>query len=379
MQENREFLIPSDVGLDLYSNTMKSLSDRIEPNGFALTSVTGAYRGMFSRDCSIQVLAHIANRQPENAFKILNYTVNYHKQYNMPHTVHIMGNSALDQPPISLRVQVDGNYMFVNAYAIFALEYLELYRQGIEDTFDTVLGFARYFFESREHYKSEMSLLRNPCYEHGRESRYWECYDLMTNCYTSQGCYNLSKVARALGREGDAKLLGLYAARIEKGIHQNLVTTHEGKDIYAELIAIDKGGEMVKGYSFVTFAPIACDWYALDEQRFANTYEIFKRMGSTDFKGFDITSSYVTLDENDEFIHKQQYITGKGLAWEIWYCFKTGNTARARHLLAFLDAFSVDCFDEGYFSDGRLRDTANQEHASWIAYEFARVCGLYNK
>lgn len=377
IQTCKDCLAPSHIGQQLYFNTLKTFSDRIAENGYAPTSfLTKNYKGMFSRDASIQVLAHISAGEAENAKRVLEYIISYHKKYGEPHTVHIMGDDALGEAPLSHRIQVDGNYMFVDAYSRFAQKYFDEYKEFIKATFDTVLSFAKYFFESDEFFKKDICLLRNPRYEHGRESRYWDCIDLMTNCYASQGCYDLSKVASLLGREKEAALLATLADTVAEGIHKNLTCEINGKRIYAELIALDKGGELIKGFSFVSFAPIACDWYAVDDKLFADTYAEYRRLASEDFKGFDITSSYVTLDENDRFVHRQQYITGKALAWEIWYTFKTGDTARTQHLLDFLDAFSVGCFDEGYFSDGRLRDTANQEHASWIAYEFARVCGL---
>lgn len=373
------FLTPSETGMNLYKNTQKSLKNRIQPNGFALTSVTGAYNGMFSRDCSIQVLSHIADGDAESAFKILKYTLEYHKLHNRPFAMHIMGDSAQNQPPISLMVQVDANYMFVNSYALFAQKFFDRYSAQIKETFEQVYSFAKYFFENDEYFKKEKSLLRNPAYEHGREGRYWDCFDLMTNCFASQGCFNLSSVASLLGEKAAKERLFEFAEVIANGIHTNLVTEIDGKKIYAELIALDRNDRLIKGFSFVTFAPVASDWYKTDQTIFKNTYEIYKKLGSTAFKDFFITSSYVDLDQNDLMTNKLDYVTGKGLAWELWYCFKSGDLQRTKHLLKFLDDFSKDCFDEGYFSDGRLRDTANQEHASWIAYEFARVCGLEKK
>ena len=37
----------------LFRNTYESLRGRIHSNGYAPTSVTGAYKGMFTRDASI--------------------------------------------------------------------------------------------------------------------------------------------------------------------------------------------------------------------------------------------------------------------------------------------------------------------------------------
>ena len=57
----------------LFQNTYASLRGRIHPNGYAPTSVTGAYEGMFSRDSSIQIMAHVACRDYEAARMLLSY------------------------------------------------------------------------------------------------------------------------------------------------------------------------------------------------------------------------------------------------------------------------------------------------------------------
>ena len=44
----------------LYNNSYRSLADRITDRGYAPTSLTGAYQGMFIRDTSIQIMAHTA-------------------------------------------------------------------------------------------------------------------------------------------------------------------------------------------------------------------------------------------------------------------------------------------------------------------------------
>lgn len=51
----------SDILSQLYSNTYTNLLGRVSKRGYAPTSLTGAYNGMFVRDASCQVLMHIAN------------------------------------------------------------------------------------------------------------------------------------------------------------------------------------------------------------------------------------------------------------------------------------------------------------------------------
>ncbi|MBQ8533827.1 MAG: endonuclease/exonuclease/phosphatase family protein [Clostridia bacterium] len=282
--------------------------------------------------------------------------------------------------PLSTKIQVDANYIFVKAYANFANLYFDEYQQFIEKTFDTVMGYSEYFLNNSIYYDPSYGIVRNVCLEHGREGRYWDCYDLLTNVFASQANYELSFVANRLGRVTDGERLMGHATSIADAIHKELTCTINGKKIYTEMIAIDEDYALYKGFSFVTFAPIAADWFAMDDTIFDNTYEEYMKLGIVDFKGYDILSSYVTLNADDSFNNKQSYITGKALGWELLYCYQTGRLARAQHLLDFIDAFSSDGgFDEGYFSDGRLRDTANQEHASVLLATYALVTGKNNK
>lgn len=47
----------SDAAKEMYKNTYANLTNRITNRGYAPTSLTGAYEGMFIRDSSIQVMA----------------------------------------------------------------------------------------------------------------------------------------------------------------------------------------------------------------------------------------------------------------------------------------------------------------------------------
>lgn len=280
--------------------------------------------------------------------------------------------------PYSKMIQVDGNYMFVDAYSMFALDYFNEYRDFVEDTFDTVMGFASYFMNNSSYFISDLNILRDPNYEHGREGRYWNSYCLMTNVYASQGCHELALVAKKLGRTADAETLQGYADTIAQGIHDNLTCTVNGKKIYTEIIDLDNNNAVTKGFSFVSLAPVAANWYAVDDQIMQNTFDEYTKAGTVQFGGKDILSSYVDLNADDSKKYAAAYCTGKGLSWELIYNWKMGNTERVNDILAMIDEFSSNAYNEGYYCNGDVRDEANQEHANWIFYEVARVTGRYN-
>ena len=274
---------------------------------------------------------------------------------------------------ISEKVQVDGNYMFVNAYAMFALLDLPEYRDMVKESYDLFSDFAWYFLLD-ENYYHENGLLRNPNYEHSRDGRYWDCYDPITNCFASEALHKMSAVAALLGYESDKTSFASEADAIADAVHENLVSDFGGKKIYTEMIALDEKGREYKGFSYVNLAPIACDWYAMDEEIMANTYAAYLT-ACEKYDGHDMLPVTVVLGENDEITGRGNHVIGKGLAWEVHYLWVTGNTERLNEMLAFIDGRSRDTYPEVWVNTGKLNDSANQEQASWMLYEIARITG----
>jgi hypothetical protein len=73
-----------------YKETYKSLLNRITERGYAATSLTGTYEGMFPRDSSIQALVHMQYGDLESAKKILNYLLTYNQGIGFDYMGHII-------------------------------------------------------------------------------------------------------------------------------------------------------------------------------------------------------------------------------------------------------------------------------------------------
>lgn len=76
----------------LHNNSYNILRDRITVRGYAITSLTGLYVGMFPRDSSIQAMAHIGHGDYHCARKILRYLLSYHSALELERTAHIIEN-----------------------------------------------------------------------------------------------------------------------------------------------------------------------------------------------------------------------------------------------------------------------------------------------
>lgn len=80
----------SDHSEKLYDSTYESLRSRITDRGYAATSLTGTYEGMFIRDSSIQVMAHNRYGDYHLSRRILDYLLRYQTALGADAAVHII-------------------------------------------------------------------------------------------------------------------------------------------------------------------------------------------------------------------------------------------------------------------------------------------------
>lgn len=74
----------------LYENSYNILNNRITDRGYSITSLTGTYVGMFTRDSSIQAMAHLACGDSDAARAILRYLLSYHAALGLKRGTHII-------------------------------------------------------------------------------------------------------------------------------------------------------------------------------------------------------------------------------------------------------------------------------------------------
>ena len=206
----------------------------------------------------------------------------------------------------------------------------------------------------------------NPALEHSRDIRYWCSYDMLTNVYASQIWHELS-LYFAKSNPEKAKIWSNVADSIAEAVHKHLVWEIDGATAYAELIDVEHGNVMVPGFSWVTIAPMSCDWYAADPENLEHTYKCYLKYGACDYydkyRMLDVCSTY-----NGTELATGDHVIGKGLAWEIMYCKKMGYEDRLATLIAFIEEGSDDMYRENWSYKGGEPDTANQEQVGWLLY-----------
>ncbi len=347
----------------LFKATYQSMLDRTHDNGYAQTSINGVYPGMFGRDSSIQIMAHVAAGDYDQAAKLIGFIVQYHNTYNVDYVLHIMAEEAR---PISAKEQPDATFFFLHAWYLYVTQapQTDETRAFIESTLPRVRKFADYYLN--DYYMKDNGLLLTPSLEHSRDGRYWKCFDLLTNTYASQALHELSLYFAQSDPE-NARRWGEWADSIAAGIHEHLTYEIDGLPFYAELIDEENGSKFYPGFSWVNLAPMGCDWYAADPELVENTYQLYMKYGACKYYGkykmLDVCSTY-----NGKPLTRGNHVIGKGLAWEMLYCSKMGYEERLQELTDFIEANSVDMYRETWAYGGGGGDTANQEHASWMLY-----------
>ncbi len=361
--------------ISLYNKTYQSMLDRTHEDGYADTSITGHYNGMFCRDTSIQIMCHVAHGDYDQARKLMNYIIGYHETHGYDFAIHVIFEN--DAPP-SLRKQADTAFFFIHAWVM----YMNAAPQSAEkdaflaSSYSMIQKFANYYLDAGN-LDNPYEMLFNDCLEHSRDGSYFYCYDLLTNVYASQGLHELAAFVADCDPE-NAQKWEAAATKIVGGVHKFLTAEVDGKKIYCELIGRSYNAvhanpnastRYIRGFSWVNLAPMGCDWYGADPEILENTYQMYLKYGACDYYNTNYMLDVCTQFETDLApITRGGHVIGKGLAWEMLYCKKMGYTERLAELTKFVEDFSEDMYRETWHYVGGGSDTANQEHASWMLY-----------
>ncbi len=365
-------------GAALYQGTYQSMVDRIREDGFAGTSLEGGiYTGMYLRDASIQILAHVTQGDFDQARMILNYITEYHRAKNLDYVMYI--NRKYD----AYHKQTDTTFFFLHSWVQFALNAPKTAQNKayIEGSYDMVKKFANYYLDNG-YLRDDKDLLYNESFEHSREGSYWQSFDLVTNVYGSQALHEMAEYFKTLD-PANSKKWQEASTRIANGIHKNLTISVNGALMYAEFYGTKKANvetvpetdkKFYAGLSWVNLAPASCDWYAADPAIMEHTYQTYLTYGSVKYRSNATGKRYTMLEVySDLNVSRPKRLTGagnhligKGIAWEMLYCQKTGKTDRLAEILEFVEVNSTSIYPETYNYNGTMNDVGNQEQASWM-------------
>lgn len=300
---------------NLYAHTYYSLVDRLGKDGFLPESITGAYEGMYCRTTGPLVFLLLETGRLREARQVIHCVLTATRQNNLERIPHVIGKKGQAYSIISDEPQIDGQAHVLLAWAKLALQ------QGRTPFEDQTWPLVKTLMNrtcDREHLEAgrwsvETGLVRNISFEHSREGRRWDTWDLLTQSFVGAALTDMAQIAR---RRGEVKLAQTWLGKrqiLQQGIRKNLTTVSNHDTTYMEMRLPDgNGGVPYSGMGWVTLSPIAAQWEALDHTILRNTVRSMQAhmMQTTDGVTWMPTDSYPDGRVADEVI-------GKGIAWEM--------------------------------------------------------------
>lgn len=379
----------------LYSNTYYSLLDRMGKDGFLPESVTGAYEGMYCRTTGAMVALLIETGRLKEAEANVKCVLDATVQNEMERIPHVIGIKGDQYKIISDEHQIDGQAHVLLAWARLALK--RGHTEFEDQSWPLVSAIMkrtcdRTFFQ-HGWWSVETSLVRNISFEHSREGRRWDTWDLLTQSFVGAALTDMAKIAE---RRGEAQLAANWRKKtgiLQQGIRKNLTTVRNNDTTYLEMRLPDSnGGTPFLGMGWVTLSPIAAEWEGLDHIVMQNTVSAMQRtmLKKTNGISWMPTDSYPDGSVSNEII-------GKGMAWEMDYARAEKDYNRIYEILKLIELVNASkpLYMEGgwleapgykqadHLSDKDLesminakwnvKDAGNGEQCAWWCWAMARL------
>ena len=219
-----------------------------------------------------------------------------------------------------------------------------------------------------------VDLVLCPSFEHSREYRFWQCYDILTQSFNGAAWQAMADVARRRGDMDHAKKWEDKLKMLRRGIANNLTGEVDGKKVYLEMRLPDgSAGKPMLDMGWVNFSPVAAQWEALDRDVLVNTVDLLR------------SKAMQTLADGTKWLPTDWYegkgpspeIIGKGIGWEIDFCRQHGQWWRIMEILDMLEKVNTtELYMEGAgYHDGKLivKDAGNGEQTCWWSWAMARL------
>lgn len=381
---------------NLYAHTYFSLLDRLEKDGFLPESITGAYEGMYCRTTGPMVALLLETGRLKEAELAINCVLTATRQHHLERIPHVIGKAKSTYSLISDEPQIDGQ-----AHVLLAWARLALHRghTPFEDQTWPLVKTLMSRTSDREHLETgrwsvETGLVRNISFEHSREGRRWDVWDLLTQSFVGAALTDMIRVARRRGENKLAQAWQIKRNLLQEGIRKNLTTVRNTRDTtYLEMRLPDgNGGMPYSGMGWVTLSPIAAQWEGLNHAILQNTVRTMQQTMQQTTQGITWmpTDGYPDGRLSNE-------VVGKGIAWEMEYASAEKDYSRLSQLFALIKVVnaSMPVYMEGGWLSGsnhkqsdhltaqeigamgqttwQIKDAGNGEQTAWWCWAMARL------
>ncbi len=312
----------------LYANTYNSLTERLDEKGYLPESLTGAYSGMFPRTTGAYVLLLLETEQQEKAERTVNYVLKTLEKNKIEYVPRVIGDNY--------NIEDDQFQIDAQAHIILAWSRLALSRERTtfeDETWEQMRAMMK-FTASRAfflygHWAIEPGLVRNIAFEHSKDARMWDTFDLLTQSFVGAALADMIEIAKRQGDEEMAEQWSHKLRRLSDGIKKNMTTNHYGPTTYSEMRLPDSNaGIPYNGLGWVTLSPIAAGWEGVDHQILKNTVQVMneKLLQHSNGVYWMPTDGYPDGTFSNEII-------GKGIGWEIVFAANEKDYNRLSQIL----------------------------------------------
>ncbi|MBR4749417.1 MAG: hypothetical protein IK083_07605 [Abditibacteriota bacterium] len=317
------------------------------------------------------------------------------------------GNVKFDTRPryaiLSRGDQVDGNLHVLAAWAMCALADVDkawenrTYKQ-VAELVDTVMDLPYLSYRAPRVFPG---LVKNHMFEHSRQGRYWDCWDILTQSWALRTLELMQQVAERRGDDKHREFWAKCEQELLANVHENLTFEVDGKKVYAEMRKADSSdGTLLEGMSWANFGTIASQYTGFDKTILSDTLETYARNARRDWHGHTVWAHEWDFGQKMEISAVEglpagvvlpaytggrvsAQVIGKGVGWDLVWCARTGNYDRICDWLEFIrDENSTRLYAEAFnLINGEtvIQDDGNGEQCAWWCWGMAvarEACGL---
>lgn len=277
--------------------------------------------------------------------------------------------------------QVDGNLHVLASWAMIVLnsnskKWEDSTYGQVADMLDVVMD--RPYYAPRAD-RIWPGLVKNHMFEHSREGRYWDCWDILTQSWALRTLELMVQVAERRGDSARALAWSNGLNELRNNVNTSLTMDVDGKRVYAEMRKANSAdGVLLDGMSWVNFGMTASQYSGFDKEILKNTYDVFREKATLNWRGFRVWG-----DEWDFNGRVAPQVIGKGVGWDIAYSMESGDYDWVCGWLDFIKSEnSTNLYAEAFnLIDGEtvIQDDGNGEQTSWWCWGMARArkaCGL---
>lgn len=379
---------------DLYARTYHNLQQRRQPDGYLPESLTGAYEGMFPRTVGAYALLMIETKQYDAAEQSLQCVLTALQQTHYLRVPRVIGKKGAE-----LFIQDDEAQIDAQAHLILGWTRLALTRgrTTFEDrTWEQVSALMssatdRPYLQYGS-FPSQNGLVHNVAFEHSREGRFWDTWDLLTQSFIGAALQDMVAIAKRRGETDTATLWEKRLDVLRNGMLHNLTVDRNGKRTFLEMrLPNSAAGAPYLGMGWVVLSPLAAGWTP-DQQILDNTILTMQQTNLKQTRGqiWMPTDGYADGTFSNEII-------GKGQAWELDFAREHGQWSRVMQILQLLAMVNrtAPLYIEGAWLESprfhlsqrlsnadmsaleeavwKYKDPGNGEQATWFCWEMARL------